>query len=280
VYSSSEESATSGVVRGRHFVQSLERGLAVIRTFDAQNPELTLAEIARRTGLTRAASRRFVLTLEDLGYVTSDGRRFRLAPRVLELGYAYLSSQSLPELALPHLERLVSEAQESSELSILDGDEIVYILRVPGPSIMTVAINVGARMPAFATSMGRVLLAGLSDDEIDDYLEHAHLRSFLPSTITNAAELHKELMRARANGYSIIDQELEEGLRAVAVPVHDRTGKVIAAVNLSTHAARRSLNCLRLDLLPPLQAAARSIESELLSAGTDRDSGRARRPKR
>src|SRR4051794_23692642 len=149
--------------RGTHFVQSLERGLAVIRAFDAEAPELTLSDVARRTGMSRAAARRFLLTLADLGYVRTDGRQFSLSPRVLELGYAYLSSLSLPEVAEPHLEALVAEVRESSSMSVLDGGDIVYVARVPVSRIMTVAINVGTRFPAYATSMGRVMLAGLSD---------------------------------------------------------------------------------------------------------------------
>ena len=145
--------------RAPHFVQSLERGLAVIRAFDEHNPELTLSDVARSTGLTRAAARRFLLTLADLGYVRTDGRWFSLSPRILELGYAYLSSQSLTEVAEPHLERLVAEVHESSSVSVLDGEDIVYVARVPTSRIMTVSINVGTRFPAYATSMGRVLLA-------------------------------------------------------------------------------------------------------------------------
>ena len=147
--------------RAPHFVQSLERGLAVIRAFDEHNPELTLSDVARSTGLTRAAARRFLLTLADLGYVRTDGRWFTLSPRILELGYAYLSSLSLTEVAEPHLERLVAEVHESSSVSVLDREDIVYVARVPTARIMAVSINVGTRFPAYATSMGRVLLSRL-----------------------------------------------------------------------------------------------------------------------
>src|SRR5919202_3507385 len=158
-------------LRGAHFVQSLERGLAVIRAFSAERPQLTLSEVARATGLDRAAARRFLLTLADLGYVHSDGRSFMLAPRVLELGYAYLSSISLPEVAEPHMERLVADVHESSSVSVLDGDDIVYVARVPVSRIMTVSINVGTRFPAYATSMGRVLLAGLPAPPLDAHFD-------------------------------------------------------------------------------------------------------------
>src|ERR687895_1378644 len=153
--------------RGAHFVQSLARGLAVIRAFDAASPELTLSDVARKTGLTRAAARRFLLTFADLGYVRTDGRLFALSPRVLELGYAYLSSLTLPEVAEPHLERLVAEVHESSSVSVLDGDDIVYVARVPTARIMRVSISIGTRFPAYATSMGRVLLAALPEDRLD-----------------------------------------------------------------------------------------------------------------
>src|SRR3954462_10671889 len=171
--------------RGSYFVQSLERGLAVIRAFDADHPELTLSDVARATGLTRAAARRFLLTLTDLGYVRTDGRLFALTARVLELGYAYLSALSLPEVAEPHLEALVAEVRESSSLSVLNGDDIVYVARVPTSRIMRVAINVGTRFPAYATSMGRVQLAGLSDGELDDYLEAVELKRLSPRTVTS-----------------------------------------------------------------------------------------------
>jgi IclR family transcriptional regulator, pca regulon regulatory protein len=249
--------------RGPHFVQSLERGLAVIRTFDAAAPELTLSEVARAAGLTRAAARRFLLTLVDLGYVRTDGRLFALSPRVLELGYAYLSSLSLPEVAEPHLERLVSEVHESSSVSVLDGGDVVYVARVPTSRIMTVAINVGTRFPAYATSMGRVLLAGLPDDELDDYLARATLTRLTPRTATSATALRAEIERVRAQGWALVDQELEVGLRAVAAPIRDRTGRVVAAVNVSAHASRTSLDTMRRDLLPPLLAAAARIGADL-----------------
>src|SRR4051812_26775817 len=184
--------------RGEHFVQSLERGLAVIRAFGPEDPALTLSDVARRTNLTRAAARRFLLTLADLGYVRFDGKRFALTPRVLELGYAYLSSLSLPEIAAPHLERLAAEVRESSSVSVLDGDDIVYVGRVPTSRIMRVAINVGTRFPAYATSMGRVLLASLPEPALDSYLGRAELRRLTAHTVTDEAALRRELARIRA----------------------------------------------------------------------------------
>ena len=249
--------------RAAHFVQSLERGLAVIRAFGADTPSLTLSEVARATGLTRAATRRFLLTLADLGYVRTDGRRFELNARVLELGYAFLSSLTLPEVAEPHLERLVSEVHESSSVSVLDGDDIVYVARVPASRIMRVSINVGTRFPAYATSMGRVLLAGMDPPELDAFLGRAELRPLSKRTITSERRLRAELDRVRGQGWAIVDQELEEGLRSMAAPIRDRTGRVVAAVNLSAHASRISTDAMKRTLLPPLLATAGRIEEEL-----------------
>ncbi|MCW6009802.1 helix-turn-helix domain-containing protein [Micromonospora sp. CPCC 205371] len=249
--------------REAHFVQSLERGLAVIRAFDANHPELTLSEVARICDLTRAAARRFLLTLTDLGYVRTDGRLFSLTPRVLELGYAYLSSISLPEVAEPHLERLVAQVRESSSVCVLDGDDVVYVARVPTSRIMTVAINVGTRFPAHATSMGRVLLAHLTDEQMDSYLSRAKLNRLTARTITTADGLRAELRRVRAQGYAIVDQELEEGLRSVAAPIRDRTGAVVAAANISVHASRNSVESIRRDLLPHLLSTVAQINADL-----------------
>jgi len=252
-------------VRGEHFVQSLERGLAVIRAFGADDPELTLSDVARRTGLTRAAARRFLLTLADLGYVRSDGRLFALTPRVLDLGYAYLSSLSLPEVAEPHLERLAAEVHESSSVSVLDGDEIVYVGRVPTSRIMRVAINVGTRFPAYATSMGRVLLAALEPEELEAYLARADITPITARAIAGPDALRDELARVRAQGWALVDQELEEGLRSIAVPIRSG-GRVVAAVNVSAHASRASKDTVRKVLLPPLLRTAANIEEDLSRA--------------
>ena len=249
--------------REPHFVQSLERGLAVIRAFDAHHRELTLSEVARICDLTRAAARRFLLTLTDLGYVRTDGRLFSLTPRVLELGYAFLSGLSLPEVAEPHLEQLSAEVHESSSVSVLDGDDIVYVARVPMARIMTVAINVGTRFPAYATSMGRVLLAALPDKALEEYLDRVELHRLAPRTTTSPDALRAELFRVRAQGYAIVDQELEGGLRAVAAPVRDKAGTTVAAINVSSHASRSSMEKIRRELVPKLRAAAARIEADL-----------------
>ncbi|MGH3758076.1 IclR family transcriptional regulator domain-containing protein [Actinophytocola sp.] len=248
---------------GSDFVQSLERGLSVIRAFDHEHPELTLSEVAASTGVTRAVARRFLLTLASLGYVRSDGRFFSLTAKVLELGYAYLSSLSLPDVAEPHLEALVGEVNESSSVSVLDGQDVVYVARVPVSRIMTVSISVGTRFPAYATSMGRVLLAGLPEPELAAYLSSVRLERLTARTVSSVAALRGELARVRGQGWALVNQELEEGLRALAVPIRDRTGKVVAAVNVSAHASRTSLEAMRRDLLPPLLKAAARVEADL-----------------
>ncbi|MEU7528701.1 IclR family transcriptional regulator C-terminal domain-containing protein [Saccharothrix sp. NPDC042600] len=251
------------VERGAHHVQSLERGLAVIRAFSATAPALTLTDVAKATGLTRAAARRFLLTLADLGYVRTDGKLFSLTARVLELGYAYLSSLSLPEIAQPHLERLSGEVRESTSASVLDGTDVVYVARFAASRIMAVSITVGTRFPAYATSMGHVLLAGLPSGELEHHLASARLEPLTSHTITSVERLRDELDKVRAQGWALVDQELEEGLRSVAAPVRDRDGRVVAAVNVSTHASRTTLDRIRKDIVPPLLAACAAIEEDL-----------------
>lgn len=255
--------ATDTVPRNSEFVQSLDRGLAVIRAFDAEHSELTLSEVARQTGLTRAAARRFLRTLVEIGYMRTDGGKFALRPKILELGYAYLSSLSLPELALPHMEQLVERTHESSSMCVLDGDEIVYVARVPTKRIMAVVIAVGTRFPAYATSMGRVLLAARSDDWLDGFLSSADLRHLTPHTVTDVRELQAELVRIRQRGWAMVDQELEEGLRSAAVPVRDATGKVVAALNVAVNASRRTSDEVTNEVVPLLLATAKQIEQDL-----------------
>ncbi|MBO0729574.1 MAG: helix-turn-helix domain-containing protein [Acidimicrobiaceae bacterium] len=249
--------------RSPDFVQSLARGLGVIRAFGPDRPNMTLSEVARATDLTRAAARRFLLTLIDLGYVRSDGREFALMPRVLELGYAYLSGLPLNEVAEPHLEDLVSEVHESSSVAVLDGEDIVYVVRVPTKRIMAVAISVGTRFPAYATSMGRVLLAFRPDEELETMTRKIKFEPITRRTVTDASRLREILGVVRSQGYAMTDQELEDGLRSAAVPLRDASGTVVAAMNVSTHASRVTMEELRRRLLPRLQAAARSIEADL-----------------
>jgi IclR family pca regulon transcriptional regulator len=248
------------------FVQSLERGLAVIRAFDAEHRELGLSDVARITGLTRAAARRFLLTLVRLGYMTFADGRFALSPRVLELGYAYLSSLTLPEVAQPHMEALVDSVNESSSISVLDDTEVVYVARVPTRRIMSITLSVGTRLPAYATSMGRVLLAALPEDELEERLARIEVLPLSTHTISSSEELRTVLARVRKQGWAAVDQELEEGLRSLAVPIHGASGAVVASLNVSVHASRGSMTTLRRDFLPHAQRAAAAIEDDLRRA--------------
>jgi IclR family pca regulon transcriptional regulator len=245
------------------YVHSLERGLAVIRCFSAERPRLTLSEVARQTGLSRAAARRSLITLHTLGYVGSDDRQFYLTPRVLTLGYAYLSSLSVAEVAQSHLTDLANDVHESCSASVLDGFDIVYVARAATKRIMTISLSVGTRLPAYATSMGRVLLAALSDDRLDAYLDAAALTPLTERTIVDRKRLHAELERTRTRGWCLVDQELEHGVRSIAVPVHDAAGRVVAAVNTSAHATRVPLTTLQRSFLPKLRDCAAAIDGEL-----------------
>ena len=236
------------------YVQSFARGLSVIRAFDAQHARMTLSEIATQTDLTRATARRFLYTLAEIGYVRTDGRVFELTPRVLELGFSYLSALSLPEVAQPHLAAFSRETGESSSMSVLDGDDIVYVARAAVQRIMSVSINVGTRFTAYTTSMGRVLLAA-SDASLPQKLERP-----TPRSLATPAELRAELDRVREQGYSLVDQELELGLRSLAVPITDAAGRTVAAINVSVAAGAHSLDELRGELLPRLLSTAAQIE--------------------
>ena len=249
--------------RNANFVQSLDRGLAVIRAFDAEHPRLQLSDVARATGLTRAAARRFLLTLVELGYMRLDGREFSLRPRVLELGYSYLSGLTLPDIAQPHLETLVAKVGESSSVAVLDSDDVVYVARVHTKRIMTVMITVGTRFPAHACALGQALLAHLPAEQLHDYLTHAHLAPLTPRTLADRARLTARLDRVRAQGYAMADQELEEGLRSAAAPIRNRDGVVTAAVNVSVSASRTTLRQLEDDFVPSLIETARQIERDL-----------------
>jgi len=258
-----EHPAAASGGRRTAFVQSLDRGLAVIRCFSSERPSLTLSEVAERTGLTRAAARRFLLTLQELGYVGSTGRQFSLRPRVLALGYAYLSSFSVAQIAQPHLEDLAEELHESCSVSVLDADDIVYVARASANRIMTIALTVGTRLPPYPTSMGRVLLAWLPPAEIDAILGRTSLRKLTEQTVVDPDELKQILATVRAQGWAAVDQELEAGVRSVAVPIRDSSGKVVAAINASAHAARVPMRTLEKQFLPRLLDAARQIDTEL-----------------
>ncbi len=248
---------------GAEFLQSLARGLAVLAALGNARGGLTLSATAEATGLARATARRALLTLGSLGYVEQSDRRFLLRPRVLELGYAHLSTLGFGDIVQPHMARLVEQVHESASMAVLDGAGIRYIARVPTYRIMSVDITVGTRFPAYTTSMGRVLLAGLSPAERAGLLSGTALRPLTRHTVTDPEALTRILGEVADQGYAFVDEELEEGLRSLAVPVRDGTGRVVAALNVASHAARGTAAQTLATLLPALSDAAARIEADL-----------------
>jgi IclR family pca regulon transcriptional regulator len=248
---------------GDTYVQSFARGLAVIRSFSAATPQQTLTEVAQRTGLTRAGARRILLTLANLGYVHSQGRQFSLTPRILDLGFAYLSSLPLWNLAEPVMEALVEEVKESCSAAVLDGADIVYVLRIPTHKIMSVNLALGSRLPAFCTSMGRTLLAELDEPALDALLARHPPQAHTARTITDPERLKSELATVRHQGWCLVDQELEEGLVSLSAPIRDRAGRAIAAMNISGQAARTPAQHMVRQFLPRLTHAAQQISQML-----------------
>lgn len=244
-------------------VQALERGLAVLGVFSREHPALTLSEVARLAGITRATARRILLTLERLGHVRSDGKRFSLTPRVLSLGWAYLASLDVWEVAQPLMEELAEQTGESCSAAALDLPDVVYVARVPTRRIMSITLNVGTRLPAHATSMGRVLLAALEPDELDAYLATSPLEAYTERTVTDPERLRRVLSGIRSQGWAMVDQELEVGLRSIAAPVRGRDGRTSAALNVSAAAARVSTEDLRGRFLPALLGTADAISTAL-----------------
>lgn len=260
-----ERAEAASLKPGDSYVQSFARGLEVIRSFSARAPEQTLSEVAAATGLTRAGARRILLTLQTLGYVRSDGKYYALTPRILDLGFAYLSSTPLWNLAEPAMEALVDEVKESCSAAVLEGLDVVYVLRVHTHKIMSTNLGVGSRLPAFWTSMGRVLLAALPPDELRALMARREQRAFTRHTLTGDDELYAEIARVREQGWALLNQELEEGLISIAAPIRNARGQTVAALNISGQANRTSEQMMREGLLPQLLAATRHI-SQLLSA--------------
>jgi IclR family pca regulon transcriptional regulator len=246
------ESMTAAEDDSGEFVRALARGLAVIEAFDQHHSTLTLSEVAKRTGVSRATARRLLHTLSALGYAAQNGRRFALRPKVLNLGIAYLSSFNLPGVALPFMEELVAQVQESCSLAVLDGSDIVYVARVPTRRIMSIDISIGTKLPAAMTSMGRVLLAALPDPAQETFL-----------AAVGRDALRSAIRQVRQQGWALVDQELEEGLRAIAVPITGRQGAVIAAMNLSANATRVPNEQLLDRFLPLLQKTADAVSQAL-----------------
>lgn len=252
---------------GDGYVQSFARGLDVIRSFDASFPRQTLTQAAARSGLTRAGARRILLTLQSLGYVHGDGKHYALTPRILDLGFAYLSSMPMWNLAEPTMQALADQVHESCSAAVLDGADIVYVLRVQTRKIMSIGLGVGSRLPASCTSMGRMLLAGLDDAQVQDVLGRKPLAARTRHSLTDPQAVLAKVRQARRQGWCLVNQELEEGLVSMAVPVVNRAGETIAALNISGQVNRTPPRQMQEAMLPALQQAAAGISAQLAAAG-------------
>ncbi|MFC0574943.1 IclR family transcriptional regulator [Paraburkholderia solisilvae] len=252
---------------GDSYVQSFARGLAVIRAFNAERPAQTLTDVAAATGLTRAGARRILLTLQTLGYVEADGRLFRLTPRILDLGFAYLTSMPFWNVAEPVMEALSAQVHESCSAAVLDRTEIVYVLRVPTRKIMAINLSIGSRLPAWCTSMGRVLMSALDDATLDATLDASTLHPHTTRTIADKAQLKLVIAQVRRQGWAVVDQELEDGLISISAPIRNRQGRIIAAMNISGNAQRHSAKQMVRAFLEPLQTAAQNVSDMVALRG-------------
>jgi IclR family transcriptional regulator, pca regulon regulatory protein len=248
------------------YIQSLEKGLNMIRAFTEETPTLTISEAAKITGLSRPTARRVLLTLENLGYAESRNGVFSLTAHTLTLGYAYLSTQNIWNTAQPIMREFVRKTGESSSIAVLDKTEIIYVARVPTKRIMTINLNVGSHLPAYATSMGHVLLAHLPQKDFEQYLENATFDKYTDNTIMNKEQLEEVLNKVRKQGWAGVEQQLEEGLRSIAVPIKNAYGKVIAAINCSAHAGRTSKKTLCEEYLPLLLESADKISKGIAAS--------------
>lgn len=257
---------SAGNKPGDSYVQSFARGLEVIRSFNAMRPQQTLSEVAAATGLTRAGARRILLTLQTLGYVDSDGKYFQLTARILDLGFAYLSSQPLWQLATPVMESLSEQVQESCSAGVLEGTDVVYVVRVHAHKIMSTNLGVGSRLPAFWTSMGRVLLAALPNSRLQALLADSPREAFTRYTLVDDADLLQAIAQVREQGWALINQELEEGLISVAAPLYNAQGQTVGAINVSGQANRTNAQEMQARILPQVLETAQRISALLRTA--------------
>ena len=252
-------------VNDRDFVNSLARGLEVIRVFTRHKPKMTLSEVAQATDMTRATVRRFLLTLVREGYVETNGKYFNLRPKVLELGFSVLSSMDIWDIAQPIMNDLANQLQESIFAAILDGDSVIYVARAHSRRFINVGITIGSRVPAHCVSTGRVLLASLSDEALHSYLESATLTKFTPNTVTSKVRLRGLIEEVRQQGWAIVDQELEVGLRSISVPIRGRGGEIVAALNVCCPSARITPEETRTRVLTALLSSTQQITRALQS---------------
>lgn len=249
------------------YVRALDRGLAVVRAFDADHPRRSLAEVARAVGLAPATARRLLHTLQSLDYVGTDGQTWWLRPRLLELGQAYLATTSVWDVVRERLARLSEEVHETASAGVLDGDDVIYVVRVPYRRIMSMNVEVGTRIPAFASSMGRVMLAALDTGPLESLLGRVDLRPLTARTVASVDALRDVVVKVRDQGWCYMEEELEAGIQCVAAPVRDATGRVIASVTVSSHTTRLSPDEVRERLLPALLRAAEDIDEDLRRRG-------------
>jgi IclR family pca regulon transcriptional regulator len=247
------------------YVEAFARGLTVICAFDASHPELTLSEVAEITGISRAAARRLLSTLVHLGYVHASGRTFSLTAKIMRLGYAYLSGQALPDIVEPYVVKVADQTGESCSVCVLDDTEVVYIARASVKKIMSINLSIGTRLPAWATATGRVLLSSLAQPELARVLANSQITEHAVNTLTSVAALEANIATVHEHGYSLVSQELEFGLTAVAVPLRDKSGRVIAAMNVAGHVLRNTREQMLEHHLPILQNAAAEINAALAS---------------
>ncbi|ETX09785.1 IclR family transcriptional regulator [Marinomonas ushuaiensis DSM 15871] len=244
----------------RDYVGALASGLNVIMAFSPEHKEMTLSEVAEQTGMDRAKARRFLLTLHSLGYISRQGRKFSLTPKILSLGYAYNASNNHLSVVEHYLHDVTSRLGESSSLAILDKNEIMYVVRSPAPHrLMSITLSAGTRLPAAYTSMGRMLVTLMSESEQIDWLADVRLESLTENSIVDKAMFLKELKTISQQGYCLVDQELDLGLRSLAIPAVAHDGTLLGAINLSTNASRVSYQKLVDEFLPVLQEAAELI---------------------
>ncbi len=250
-------------IKKTDFVQSIEKGLNILGAFDLDNDHMTITQVATRVGLNRANARRILLTLQHLGYLScTDGKRFALTPKVLSLGYAYLSGLPFRELAMPFMQELTHQLNESCSMSVLDGPDIVYVARVHTRRIMTIGLAVGTRLPAHATSMGKVLLAGMPHEQAQEVINTMPFEVFTENTLSKQ-QFTSQLATVARQGWAIANEEVEIGVRSIATPIHNKAGKVVAALNISGHSSRVSVSDMQNNYLPVLKGFAQKIETAL-----------------
>jgi IclR family pca regulon transcriptional regulator len=247
----------------RDLIAGLEKGLAVIAAFDQDRPRLTMSEVAALCGLTRAAARRYLITLEYLGFVSSERKMYSLTPKVLRLGQSYMHSARLPRIVQPELHKLAYALKEASSAGVLDGADVICIAATSAGRVVSATLQPGTRVPAYCTANGRVLLASLQQTQVDAWIDRQTLAPLTPNTVTSRDRLRVEIARTRAQGYALVDQELELGLRTISVPLKSYRGEVLAAMNVSVHAARVSMDQLIDDCLPALLHAQASLRTVL-----------------